>query len=451
MQEPLITVGGQRWPPICYGSGETMAKGKRQQPKEPTKKQIAVSRREREQRRWVLIGIGIVAAVIAGIALAGLYDQLVAKPSRPVAVVNGERIRADDYQDRVRYERFLLDTMLRNLQAQLSILDPEDPANEFLVGYYQQFASQAQQQRLVVDQQTAEDMVEEELARQKAAELELVVSEDELNEAIRFSIAAQSGFTTEVQATAVASTATAATATAQTFTATPEPTSASPLTVTLVTTATPTTVPELPTPAPTPTRHIITDEEFDRDYADYLNILKEQAGLNEAEYRRIVRAGLLVDKVREHFADQVSTEAEQVNVSHIQVDTEEEAQTAMERLDAGEDFALVASEVSTNTFTAASGGELGWLLEGDLASQFGPTVEEAAFSLSPGEYSQPISSTIGYQIITVNERGLRPLTEFRLQAQQQQAYADWLQEARGAEGVEVLWDPDIAPPDPLFE
>jgi len=279
----------------------------------------------------------------------------------------------------------------------------------------------------------------------------LVVSEDELNEAIRFSIAAQSGFTTEVQATAVASTATAATVTAQTSAATPEPTSASPLTVTLVTTATPTTVPELPTPAPTPTRHIITDEEFDRDYADYLNILNEQAGLSEAEYRQIVRADMLVDKVRDHFADQVSTEAEQVNVSHIQVDTEQEAQAAVERLDAGEEFAIVASEVSTNTFTASNGGELGWLLEGDLASQFGPTVEEAAFSLSPGEYSQPISSTIGYQIIMVNERGLRPLSEFRLQAQQQQAYVDWLQEARSAEGVEMLWDPNMAPPDPLFE
>lgn len=428
-----------------------MAKGKRQQPKEPTKKQIAVSRREREQRRWVLVGIGIVGAVVVGIALAGLYDQLIAKPSHPVAVVNGERIRADDYQDRVRYERFLLDTMLQNLQAQLSILDPEDPANEFLVQYYQQFASQAQQQRLVVDQQTAEDMVEEELAEQKAAELELAVSEDELDEAIRVGIAAQLGFTTEAQATAVASTATAATATAQTFTATPEPTSASPVTVTLVTTATPTTAPELPTPAPTPTRHIITDEEFDRDYADYLNILKEQAGLNEAEYRQIIRAGLLVDKVRDHFADQVSTEAEQVNVSHIQVDTEQEAQAAVERLDAGEEFAIVASEVSTNTFTASNGGELGWLLEGDLASQFGPAAEEAAFSLSPGEYSQPISSTIGYQIIMVNERGLRPLSEFRLQAQQQQAYVDWLQEARSAEGVEMLWDPNMAPPDPLFE
>jgi parvulin-like peptidyl-prolyl isomerase len=427
-----------------YGPGETMAKSRRQQSKEPTKKQIARSRREREQRNRILIGLGIVAAMVVGIALAGLYDQLIAKPSRPVAVVNGTRIRSDDYQDRVRYARFLLDTRLLNLQTALSRMDPEEPGNEFLIQYYEQIADQTQQQRLVVDQQIVDDMIEEELVRQKAAEEGLSVSEDEVDEALRAGIASMSGFSTEAQATAVASTAVAVTATAETFTATPEPTSA--LTVTLATTATP----EIPTPAPTPTIHIITDEEFSQGYADYLDILKEQAGLSDAKYRQIVRAGLLLDKVQKHFADQVSPEAEQINVSHIQVDTQEEAQAALERLDAGEDFALVATEVSTDTFTAANGGELGWLLEGDLELGYGPAVEEAAFSLSPGEYSQPISSTVGIHIIRVNERGVRPLDEYRLQAEQQQAYFEWLQEAMSAEGVENLWEQDMAPPDSLL-
>jgi parvulin-like peptidyl-prolyl isomerase len=418
----------------------------RQQPKEPTKKQIARSRREREQRNRILIGLGIVAAVVLGIALAGLYDQLIAKPSRPVAVVNDTRIRTDDYQDRVRYQRFLLDTRLLNLQTLLSRINPEEPNNEFLIQYYEQIAQQTQQQRLVVDQQTVDDMVEEELARQKAAEEGLSVSEDEVDEALRAGIASMSGFLTETQATAVASTAIAATATAETFTATPEPTSTSALTVTLATTATP----EIPTPAPTPTVHIITEEEFSQGYADYLDILKEQAGLSDAKYRQIIGAGLLVDKARQHFADQVSSEAEQVNVSHIQVDTQEEAQAALERLDAGEEFTLVATQVSTDTFTAANGGELGWVLEGDLELRYGPAVEEAAFSLRPGEYSQPISSTVGIHIILVNERGVRPLDEYRLQAEQQQAYFEWLQEARSAEGVETLWEQDMAPPDPLL-
>ena len=428
-----------------------MARGTKQQHKEPTKKQIAVSRREKRQQRIALIGLGVIAALVLGVALAGAVDQLIVKPGRPVASVNGVRIRTDDYQNRVRYERFTLDTFLQNVQAQLQILDPQDPTSDFLAQYYQQIAGQARQQRLSVDRQTVDDMVEEELARQKAAELGLSVSQDEVSEAIRGRIASMSGFWTETQATTVASTAAAVTATAESFTPTPVPTPTPTLTATLVSTATPTAVPELPTPAPTPTRHIITDEEFNSDYAEYLGVLKEQTGLSEAGFRRVVEAGLLIGKVRQHFADQVPGEAEQVNVSHIQVDTQEQAQAALKRLGAGEDFALVASQVSTDTFTAANGGELGWFPEGELAARFGPALEETALSLKPGEYSQPITTTLGWHVVKLNERAVRPLEDYQLQARQEQAYSDWLDQARSAEGVEVLWTPEAAPPDPLFE
>lgn len=427
-----------------------MAKGRRQDSK-PTKKQIAVSRREKQQKKRILIGLGAVVALIVGVAIVALIDQLIIQPSRPVAVVNDVRIRTDEYQDRALYERLVLDTLLQNLQTQLALLDPEDPTNGFLVQYYQQIANQARQQRLGVDQTTVEDMIGEELVRQKAAELGINVSQDEINEAIRARIASMSGFWTETQATAAASTAAAVTATASVFTPTPEPTAPPTLTATLVTTATPTVTPEIPTPAPTPTRHIITDEEFSQNYANYLNLLKEQTGLTEAGFRRIVEAGLLVDKVYEHFADQVPTEAEQVNISHIQTDTQEEAEAALERLDAGEDFALVASEVSTDTFTAANGGELGWFLEEELGARFGSAVAETAFALNRGEYSQPVSSVLGWHIIKLNEREIRPLGEFQLQSRQEQAYFDWLQEAKSGEGIENFWEPDMAPPDPLFE
>jgi parvulin-like peptidyl-prolyl isomerase len=365
--------------------------------------------------------------------------------------VHGESIRTDEYQRRVLYERLRLDTFLQNLQTQLAQLDPQDPTGGFLAQYYQQIGQQVQQQRLGVDQQTVDDMVEEKLVRGKAAELGITLSEDELNEAVRVRIASLSGYLTETQATAIASTVVAATATAETFTPTPEPAATATLTVTQVTTATPPATLEIPTPAPTPTRHLITQEEFSQGYADYLNSLKEETGLSEAEYRQTVEAELLTNKVHEYFADQVPKEAEQVNASHIQTDTEEEAKAALERLDGGEDFALVASEVSTDTFTAESGGELGWFLKEELEGRYGTPAAEAVFLLQPGEYSQPISSLDGWHIFKVNERQVRPLEDYQLQTRQQQAYTDWLQEARSAEGIEVLWEPSMAPPDPLLE
>jgi parvulin-like peptidyl-prolyl isomerase len=405
------------------------------QNKELTKKQIAVSRHDKQQRNRVLMGLGAVAALVLGIAIVGLVDQLVIKPSRPVAVVGDARVRTDEYQGRVRYERFLMDSFLQQVQFQLAQLDPEDPSTSFLSQYYQQIASQTQQQRLGVDSQTVYDMVEERLVRQKAAEVGLTVSEEELNEAVRARIAGMSGAATEKQATEVASTAVAATATAQTFTATPEPTATQ----------------EIPTPQPTPTLHIITDEEFTQDYQDYLGVIQEQTGLTEAEYRRIVEGQLLATKVYDYYADQVPAEAEQVNMRHIKLDTEEAAQAALDRLEAGEDFALVASEVSTDTLSAEEGGELGWFIKDELEARYGAEVAEAAFSLEPGKPSQPIQGLSGWHIVQVDERAVRPLTELQLSVQQRQAYSDWLEGARSSDAVQILWEPDMAPPDPLFE
>jgi len=426
------------------------------QEKELTKKQIALSRRQRQQQKRVLIGVGVVVTLVLGVVLMALYDQFVAKPSRPVAIVNGVQIRADQYQSRDRYERFVLDSQLRYWQTQLDSMDPNDPTYQFLFEYYYQ---PVYQQRMGVDQQVVDDMVVEEIVRQKAVELGLTVSEDDLNEAVRANIANQSGFLTESQATIIASTAVAATATAETFTPTPQPTAtptlrAEPqgeaLTATAVTTGTPTpSLQEMPTPAPTPTSHIITDAEFDQAYTNYLKVLRDQPEISEDQYRALTQAQLLVQKVKQYFAAQTPTEAEQVNISYIQIDTQEKAQSARARLDAGEDFTLVSSQVSTPTRTAASSAGR-WFATGELPS----FLEEAIASLSPGQHSQPISSTLGlmpsWYIVKVNERGMRPLSDEQLQTRQQQAYSDWLSEARKSDGVEILWKPEMAPPDPLL-
>jgi parvulin-like peptidyl-prolyl isomerase len=122
----------------------------------------------------------------------------------------------------------------------------------------------------------------------------------------------------------------------------------------------------------------------------------------------------------------------------------------MDRLDKDEDFALVASQVSSNTVTGANGGELGWFMTGQLATRYNPQFEETAFSLQPGAYSQPITSTMGWQIIRVTERGVHPLNETQLLTKQAEGYSKWLEESKKA-GVQILWKPEMAPPDPFLE
>jgi parvulin-like peptidyl-prolyl isomerase len=222
------------------------------------------------------------------------------------------------------------------------------------------------------------------------------------------------------------------------------------VTLTATVVASPTEV--LPTPGPTPTPHIITDAEFSQNYAVYIKLLQDKAGITEAQYRSYIQARLVVNKVTKYFADQVPTQAEQTNVSDIQLPTQAEAEAVRKELDAGQDFKVVATKVSSDTYTASQGGEMGWFLKGDLSQQYTSAFEDAVAALQPGQISQPISSTImsAWYILKVNDRTVRPLDPSQLRTQQQKAYADWLNAARSSEGVKILWTADMAPPDALF-
>jgi peptidyl-prolyl cis-trans isomerase C len=73
------------------------------------------------------------------------------------------------------------------------------------------------------------------------------------------------------------------------------------------------------------------------------------------------------------------------------------AQDLEKRIQAGEDFAKLASTESDDTGSAMKGGDLGFFRHGAMV----PSFEEAAFKLQPGQVSEPIKSEFGYHIIKV--------------------------------------------------
>lgn len=79
--------------------------------------------------------------------------------------------------------------------------------------------------------------------------------------------------------------------------------------------------------------------------------------------------------------------------------TEEEAKAAEERLAAGEDFAALATELSTDTGSGAQGGSLGWFSAGMMVPEF----EAGVATLQPGEVSAPIQSQFGWHVIRLDE------------------------------------------------
>lgn len=86
-----------------------------------------------------------------------------------------------------------------------------------------------------------------------------------------------------------------------------------------------------------------------------------------------------------------------VQLSHILVSTLQEAEYAMARLDEGEPFSEVASDLSIDEESATNGGYLGYYSE---TSSFIPSeYYDTAISLQAGTYSDPLLVDNGYAII----------------------------------------------------
>jgi parvulin-like peptidyl-prolyl isomerase len=406
-----------------------------------TRKQIARSKKAQREHRRIIIGLVAVSLVIVIVLGLGLYHEYVAKPASPVAVVNGVPIRTDTYQKMVRYRRFLILNYIANLQAQRAQLDPTDESSQFLAQYLQQSIDEAQGQMIALDMQVLDELIDEELVRQEAAENSLSVTEQEVNDAVRREVARGAGFVTAPDATATAAAAVEATETAIFFTPTPLPTPTPTLTVTMAVSPT-TPTPTVP-PAPLPTSHVITEGEFLERYKAILDNLRQEAGLSEADYRRTIEADLLYSKLQDLFASRAPTSEEQIHARHILMETEEEAQTVLARLEAGEDFISLAKELSTDESTREDGGDLGWFPRGVMVSEF----EEAAFALQPGETSDIVQTSFGYHIILLEERDPdRELEPYLLEQRRTSALGEWLEEQRQSEAVERHWSSDKVPP-----
>ena len=110
-----------------------------------------------------------------------------------------------------------------------------------------------------------------------------------------------------------------------------------------------------------------------------------------------------------HFVDQ--TKARHILIKTDEVNTDEDVQTRIKQLElrlrSGEDFATLALANSQDTLSAAKGGDLGWVNQGDTVPEF----EETMNGLAPGEISKPVKSEFGWHLIQVQERRTHDSTE----------------------------------------
>lgn len=194
----------------------------------------------------------------------------------------------------------------------------------------------------------------------------------------------------------------------------------------------------------------IPDEEIDAALEEQIeqqggqeafDDLAEEQGLTADEARVFAREGAyiqaLVEYVQEELAEEGGVDEAELRaqydadptafqsstVRHILVETEEEAQDVLDRLEDGEDFGELAEELSIDPGSGANGGSLGEAPAGSYVEPF----EEAVYSPDTelGEVVGPVETQFGFHLIIVDERTTPTFEEVRPQLEAQLAGASF--------------------------
>ena len=93
-------------------------------------------------------------------------------------------------------------------------------------------------------------------------------------------------------------------------------------------------------------------------------------------------------------------QGERVKASHILVESKEKAEKLYDQLQNDASFSKLAKNNSVDNRSAKNGGQLGFIEKGQFIEKF----EKVAFNLEVGTISEPVETEYGYHIIKVSDK-----------------------------------------------
>ena len=408
------------------------------------------SAKEQKQNRLVIIGFIVIAALIVGLIFYAFLYEKVLKGNIPVAKVNGVEIDNEYFKDRVRLERNSYIQQFQILSAQAQLLAEDQTAQE----YYQNQLGQIQ---LLLDGKESfgklvlDKTIDDEIIAQQAISLGIKVSETEVEDALQ-SIFDYFPKGTPTPIPTSAPYATPAITKAQEAilknTPTPADISNAPLDVPadLLNNQEPTATPLPTVEAQSPTATPYTEELYKQNYQIYITSMADIT-VAEKNLRTYMYHYLLDKKVMAEITKDVSREQEQVWARHILVNTQAEALIVLDRINKGEDWSVVAADISLDTSNKDNGGDLGWFARGWMVKAF----EDEAYSVAPGKLSQPVETQFGWHIIQVVGHETFQLSDSDYQTAQESKYNDWFNKIKETADIKIndVYK-DIAPVEPAI-
>lgn len=141
--------------------------------------------------------------------------------------------------------------------------------------------------------------------------------------------------------------------------------------------------------------------ETSKEFQEKLNNVKSQLLQQELVERHIksMLTDKMIDEEYNKLVDSLKGK-EEIKVSHILLDAEEKAKEVKKKLSKGAKFSDLAKESSLDDGSKATGGELGYIMKGQLVPEF----EEKALSMKVNEISDPVKTQFGWHIIKVLDK-----------------------------------------------